>query len=129
MDATHADFLMAHADGAPLDVEAHRRSPLADKWVALHAAADVVASLAGIQPDPLSETFALALERTGGWRLDLARQGVDDIVAMMEPGLSALLTVHGQGGDPRPAACALWREFDHARQALLALAGTATEIG
>lgn len=115
MDATPIDFLV-HAD-AP---------PLAAKWAALHAAADVVASLAGIAAGRPQDI--VAAERLGGWRLNLVRQGIDDIAAMMEPGLAALLTVHGQGGDPRPAAAALWREFDRARQPLLALVHAAEEI-
>lgn len=115
MDATPIDF--------PTQTDA---APLAARWTALHAAAEVVASLAGIpagQPQDIA-----AAERVGGWRLNLVRQGIDDIAAMMEPGLAALLTVHGQGGDPRPAAAALWREFDRARQPLLALAQAAEEI-
>lgn len=115
MDATPIDFLVQ--PGA---------APLAHKWTALHAAAEVVASLAGVpagQPQDIGAT-----ERLGGWRLNLVRQGIDDIAAMMEPGLAALLTLHGQGGDPRPAARALWQEFDRARQPLLSLAQTAEQL-
>lgn len=118
MDATPTDFLAHHDESS---------SSLAPKWTALHAAAEVVASLAGIDAGRAQDLPA-AVEQVGGWRLDLIRQGIDDIVAIMEPGLSALLKVHGQGGDPRPAAAALWQEFDRARQPLLALARAAEEI-
>lgn len=123
MDATPIDFLALHAhDAARPDGDGE--SVLARKWAALHAVAELVASLGDVEPGPVpeAEVFAPALERAGGWRLNLARQGVDDIAAMLEPGLSALLTVHGQGGDTRAAATALWQEFDRARQPLLALA-------
>lgn len=112
MDATPSDFLAQPDDD----------SALAPKWIALHAAAEVVASLAGIAADTRpDENFAPTIERAGGWRLTMARQGIDDIAAMMEPGLSALLTLHGQRGDTRAAATALWQEFDRARGALLAI--------
>ena len=100
-------------------------SPLALKWAALHAVAEIVASLADgsvpNMPEPAKE-FVPMIERAGGWRFDLARQGIDDIAAMLEPGLAALLSVHGQGGDAGPPAAALWQEFSRAREALLALA-------
>lgn len=117
MDATPSDFLL-HSTAHEAD---HGDSPLAlaDKWTALHAAADVVASLAGVRES--GQDFPSAIQT--GWRRDLARQGIDDIAAMLEPGLSALLSLHAQGGDPRPAATALWQEFDRARRTVLALAG------
>lgn len=132
MDATHADFL-AH-DATPAGLEralGDSRSPLALKWTALHAAAEVVASLAGRAVDPLpmaTQAFTPAVEHAGGWRLELARQGIDDIAAIMEPGLSALIAVRAQGGDPQAAADALWREFDQARRAVLALIHAAQEL-
>lgn len=130
MDATPIDFMVPYAHDAA-QPGGEGGSALAQKWAALHAVAELVASLGHVEPGPVpeAEVFGPALERAGGWRLDLARQGVDDIAAMLEPGLSALLTVHGQGGDTRAAATALWHEFDRARQPLLALAHAAQDIG
>ncbi len=124
MDATPTDFLTRYADDAePQGGDA--RSLLAMKWTALETAAEVVASLAEVHPAggaAAVQTLAAGIERAGGWRLALVRQSVDDIAAMMEPGIAALLAVRAQGGDARPAALALWQEFDRARQALLTLA-------
>ena len=136
MDATPTDFLARYAEHAAPDEgeppSGDPRSPLALKWTALEAAAEVVASLADIRPNGRAETartLAAGIERAGGWRLALARQSVDDIAAMMEPGIAALLAVHAQGGDARPPALALWQEFDRARQALLTLARAGQEAG
>jgi hypothetical protein len=94
------------------------------KWSALHDAAAVVASLAGLAPEnrkPDVRNFPAIMRDTGGWRCEQARQGVDDLAAMMEPGLSALLAVHARGISPAPAALALWQEFLAARSQLLEL--------
>ena len=56
------------------------------------------------------------------WRRAMAEQGVDDLSAIMEPGLSALLAVRARGGDASAPAMTLWEEFLAARDALLALA-------
>jgi len=39
----------------------------------------------------------------------------------MKPGVQALLAVSARGQDPTAAALTLWREYHHARAALLAL--------
>lgn len=94
------------------------------KWATLLQAAGVVAALAGRPDDPIRaevRDFPQAMAAAGGWRLALAAQGVDDLAAVMEPGLAALLAIHGRGADPAVAAEALWEEFAAARGALLAL--------
>lgn len=94
------------------------------KWSALHDAAGVVASLAGLAPEsmrPEVRNFPAVMRDIGGWRRDLCEQGIDDLSAIMEPGLAALLAVHARGVNPAPAALALWQEFHAARSALLAL--------
>lgn len=58
----------------------------------------------------------------GGWRRQSAEQGIDDLAAIMEPGLAALLAVNARGVNPAVAAMALWQEFHAARATLLALA-------
>lgn len=95
------------------------------KWSALHDAAGVVATLAGIAPEPLRpevRNFPAVMRDAGGWRRELSEQGIDDLSAIMEPGLAALLAVHARGVDPASAALALWQEFHAARTGLLSLA-------
>ncbi|HQS70404.1 MAG TPA: hypothetical protein PLM58_12300 [Novosphingobium sp.] len=94
------------------------------KWSALHDASAVVCRLAGMQPEmrkPEVRNFPAIMRDTGGWRYDLAKQGVDDLAAFMEPGLAALLAVSAKGQSPAAAATALWQEFLEARSALLTL--------
>ncbi|MES2303222.1 MAG: hypothetical protein V4521_14300 [Pseudomonadota bacterium] len=93
-------------------------------WSALQDAANVVCQLAGLQPEmrkPEVRNFPAIMRDTGGWRYELAKQGVDDLTSFMEPGIAALLAVSARGQSPVPAALALWQEFVTARAALLAL--------
>jgi hypothetical protein len=99
-------------------------SILSMRWSALHDAAEVVCGLAGLGAEtrrPDVRNFPAIVRDLGGWRYDEARQGVDDLAAMMEPGLAALLAVHARGISAAPAALALWHEFLAARAALLDL--------
>lgn len=94
------------------------------KWAALQDAANVVASLAGFEPErpgPEVRNFPALIRDAAAWRRELAEQGIDDMTAMMQPGIAALLGVNARGADTRPAALALWREFRAAREAVLAL--------
>ena len=100
-------------------------SGMSMKWSALHDAAGVVAMLAGIAAEPMRadvRNFPAVMRDAGGWRRDLAEQGIDDLSAIMEPGLAALLAVNARGVGPGTAALALWQEFHAARSALLDLA-------
>lgn len=100
-------------------------SAMSMKWSALHDAANVVAMLAGIAAEPMRpdvRNFPAVMRDTGGWRRDLAEQGVDDLSAIMEPGIAALLAVNARGISPAAAALALWQEFHAARAGLLGLA-------
>jgi len=94
------------------------------KWAALHEAAAIVARLAGLEEEhDLSAVreFPEAVGSVAGWRRELAEKGIDDLAAIMEPGIAALLSVNASGADPAAPALALWREFHAARAALLAL--------
>ena len=85
------------------------------------AVAAVIAPAALPEPaEPLA--FPPALNTATGWRKVMIEQGLSDLIAMMEPGLSALLEVHARGGDASAPALALWQEFSKARLALVALA-------
>ena len=99
--------------------------PLALQWVALREAGGAIAALAG--GDIWAESaehlaFPLGLRSAHARRQVLIEQMIGDLVAMMEPGVAALLAVHERGGNAAPAARALWQEFVAARGGLLALA-------
>ena len=99
-------------------------SSMGMKWSALHDAVAVVGSLTGMAPEamrPEIRNFPAMMRDVGGWRRTLAEQGIEDLSAVMEPGLAALLAIHARGVNPAPAALALWQEFHAARAALLAL--------
>jgi hypothetical protein len=99
-------------------------SVLARQWSALHRAAVAVSGLAGFAVPPLSQAqrdFPSTIALIGGWRLSLAEQGVADLAAVMEPGLTALISVHARGADPQPPARALLQEFNTACDAIMAL--------
>ena len=107
-------------------------SALGMKWSALHDAAAVAATLAGFTAEPMTaelRNFPAVMRDAGGWRRAMAEQGIGDIGAFMEPGLSALLAVHARGVSPAAPAQALWQEFLTARDALLMLIPPAGEAG
>jgi len=128
MDATPTTTGFEGATGrglAPASLDEGAAAALRRKWLVLHEAARAVAGIAGVGVEPLrgeAERFPALICETGGWRCELARQGIDDISAMLEPGLSALLAACSRGADCAAPAKALWREFVLARDAVLALA-------
>ena len=102
--------------------------PTALRWSALHDAAGIVAVLAGLVAEPSRPqvlNFPALIREAGGWRTALAEQGIDDLAAIMEPGIAALLAVHVRGASCAAPALALWDEFFRARASLLALASPA----
>jgi hypothetical protein len=121
MDATPISYDTA----TPYDAPPIALDPFGEatgrKWAALHDAAAVVAALAGESPGAAPLDFADLIGKVPSWRRELARQGVEDLVAIMEPGLAALIAVHTGGGDASAPASALWQEFTAARDALVAL--------
>jgi hypothetical protein len=93
-------------------------------WAALHEATGIVAAMAGAVDNTRSAqvlAFPAAITATGGWRLRLARQGLDDLNAILSTGITALLCVHRSGGNAAAPAQALWEEFLTARDGLIAL--------
>ncbi len=121
MNAIPTDFATAiRNDGSA----ARGPSAMSIQWAALQDAAAAVASMAGLaaeKPSAQVRNFPALIKDAGGWRLELAATGVADIAAMMTPGVKALLAVAARGQDPTPAALSLWREYHHARGALLEL--------
>ena len=101
------------------------RQALSMRWAALHDAADAVAALAGIAPErPTSavRNFPALVRDLDGSKLELVRSGIDDLAAIMQPGLAALLAVNARGQSAAVAAHTLWHEFLAARDALVRLA-------
>jgi hypothetical protein len=94
---------------------------LAAKWAALHEAAGVVAALAGAGAVACDSRFPARADAAGGWRLALAGQGIDDLAAVMRPGIAALVAASAGGAKPTAAAAVLWGEFVRARDAVLQL--------
>lgn len=95
---------------------------IAQRWDALHAAAAAVAGLAQLRLGPEScETpdFAGFIAGAPCWKVTLLRNGLDDIAAFMQSGLTALLAVNAAGRSPAAAASALWAEFVQSRNSLL----------
>jgi hypothetical protein len=119
-------------DGPAAAAQRSSVQPLGVQWTALHDAAAAVAALAGLEaerPPPRVRNFPALIKDVGGWRFDLAAELIGDLTAMMRPGLTALLAVNARGQDAAAAAVTLWREFHHARNAVLALAPDDGELG
>ncbi len=107
-------------------------SAMSMQWSALHDAIGVVGTLAGMAAEPMRaevRNFPAVMRDAGGWRRDLAEQGIEDLSAVMQPGIAALLAIHARGVNPAAAALALWQEFHAARAALLALAPPPEDTG
>ncbi|MXO65568.1 hypothetical protein [Altericroceibacterium endophyticum] len=98
--------------------------PAALKWAALQDSAEVVAAMADLPGKSLlidSYDFPTRIAETGRWRRELAERAIEDLRVVMEAGIEALLGVIRCGGNPTPAARALWNEFVTGRRAILAL--------
>ncbi len=98
----------------------------AQNWQRLHDQAGEVAELAGISREKFEGEIAAFpghLCDAGEAAQELAWQGIEDIDAMLQPGLTALRTITARGQDASVPALALWREFHCARAAILRLTG------
>lgn len=114
---------LLHRDESGLSPAAR---PFAARWRRLHLQAHELARMADLSPEPFGETLASFPERltTATKRQrQLAEQGLEDIEAMLRPGLSALATLKDRKAPATAPALALWREFYDARGAVMALAG------
>lgn len=95
------------------------------QWSVLRNVGLAIAALIEPAQRPNAEEpldFPQALNAATGWRKVMIEQGLSDLIAMLEPGLCALLEVHARGGEASAAALALWQEFSAARAALVTLA-------
>ena len=99
-------------------------SALSRQWTAVQDAAQAVALMAGLaaeDPSNKVRNFPVLIRDIEGWRRELAKNHVADMLAMMQPGVAALLAVNARGQDATAAALTLWREYHAAREAVLAL--------
>lgn len=100
---------------------------LAQQWKELHQTAGRLAGVARLAPEPFDAALAGLPARLAGatpWQQEMAKQGIADIDAMLRPGVRALDVLLERGQDASVPALALWREFHHARAAVLALTKT-----
>ncbi|WP_137680543.1 hypothetical protein [Aurantiacibacter suaedae] len=107
-------------------------SACALRWAALTDAGQVVAMLAGVstgRPGREIRDFPMLMRDAKPWRREAAERALDDLSAIMEPGIAALMAINARGGDCRSAAEALWSEFSAARAALLAMVPAAGSFG
>ncbi|MBX7458658.1 hypothetical protein K3152_10420 [Qipengyuania sp. 1NDH17] len=107
------------------DLRINEPAALSVQWDAVHEAAAAVGILAQLGEEPVDAEIRGLPERAvaiGGAKLGMVVRGVDDLAAVMQPGLRALLSLTAQGQDTTSAALTLWREFHNAREAILALA-------
>ena len=129
MNALSHEFDLSQATMLPPMAQVARqpqeRESLAAKWEAVHEAAAAIGVLAqlgrGVE-DAATAGLPARAEALGGFEYDMVRRGIDDLAAMMQPGLRALLAISAQGRDTTAAALALWREFHAARDAVIAFA-------
>ena len=120
-----ASFASSSLDAGVAAAPAASAGALNLRWASLQEAAASIARLAGISGialDGPERLFPHAMREVGGWRRALAEQGIDDLIAVLESGVAALLALHARGANAQPAAKALWDEFVTARDALVQLA-------
>ena len=106
------------------DTAAKSTGSLAQRWEDLHTQAAQLAELAHLTPESyetdLAEIPAMLGDATE-WQRELAWQALEDIDAMMQPGMVALRTILARGQDTNAPALALWREFHAARGSVIDL--------
>lgn len=101
---------------------------LAAKWGAIHEAARAVGALAQLGDEPPSEAVTSLPNRAAALdpqKFGLIERMVDDIDAIMQPGIAVLLAPEIANRQSVDAALSLWCEFRNARDAVLALAPVA----
>jgi len=107
------------------DERMNEPAALASQWDAVHEAAAAVGILAQLGEEEATDevrSLPQRAARLGGAKLEMIARGIDDLAAVMQPGLRALLSMTASGQDTTSAALTLWREFHNARAAVLALA-------
>ena len=126
MNALSHDFT-SRLSGPLVGREGGPAVSLEEQWSAVHQAGRAAAQLAQLGEEELGADIAQLPDRAG--ELDVTRQAlvadaVEDVAALMQPGLRALSALAEQGRDTTAAALQLWREYYDARSAIVALAAT-----
>ena len=101
------------------------RRPLSKRWRELHALGQQIAMKAQLATEPFEGRFAEfpnAILDAAPWHRELAEHAMEDIDAMLQPGLTALQAIEARGTDATAPALTLWREFYNAREGLMGLA-------
>jgi hypothetical protein len=96
---------------------------LGERWRAAHDKANRVAHFADLAAEPYAgriAAFPLQLDPTNTHLAVLMKTSVEDVEALLEMGLRALENVAERGQDTGAPALALWREYHHARETMLA---------
>ena len=93
------------------------------RWAALRHAGHTVAMMAGVLPglDGDADRFALRFRAALPFQREIVDRSVEDLSCMMQHGMAALLAIETGGGNPRPAARALFAELQAARAGVMAL--------
>ncbi|MEP5937750.1 MAG: hypothetical protein ABJ239_05440 [Erythrobacter sp.] len=101
---------------------------LREKWEALHETAQLIGTMAQLAHEDYKgelAAFPNAIVLAGPTKHELAEQGLQDMDAIIQPGVTALLAIEARGQDTTAPALALWREFHAARQSMLAMCAPA----
>ena len=109
-------YVLARASSSP--------RTLREKWEALHETAQVIGTMAQLAREDYSgeiAAFPNAVVLAGTAKQELAEQGLEDLDAIIQPGVTALLAIEARGKDVTAPALALWREFYSSRQSMLTL--------
>lgn len=97
-------------------------SALSMKWSALHDAAATVATIAQLPPVGMTKPvrhFPAIIRDIGGRARERAERQIEELNAVLEPGVAALLSAYARGANPRAAAQALCEEFIESRDAIM----------
>ncbi|WP_298306715.1 hypothetical protein [uncultured Erythrobacter sp.] len=104
------------------DREAQPLKTLGHCWTAVHEKAGQIAAMADLAPEPMDTVTSRldqALAVSGTHSYGAALRGLEDVDMLVTMGLTALREVKARGRDANAPALALWREFYHAREAVL----------
>lgn len=109
--------------------------PITARWEHVHQQASLVAAMADLADEPQSAStntngnaalFAQGLAGAEEAIRTLAQSGLEDMECLLDHGIRALKEVEARGQDTHAPALALWREFYHAREAVLQMVQPAT---
>ena len=92
------------------------------QWRAIHQAGGAIAALAGsAAPPERDDSFVHRVCAASPARRAALVSGIDDLACVLQMGLTALVAVQDEGGDPIAGAATLRHEFDAGRSSLSAL--------